>query len=117
LATPISDVKAIVQRAAERAGFDVSGIAPAAGVRELEHFPTWIAAGHAGEMKYLEARDESGELKRASLSRVAPWARSVIVSTTTPIIPIQLKSTLQIEDGSRVTPGAAKITMTRSCGD
>ncbi len=30
-------------------------------------------------MKYLEARDESGELKRAALSRVAPWARSVIV--------------------------------------
>jgi epoxyqueuosine reductase len=79
LATPISDLKMIVKRAAERAGFNVSGIAPAAGVRELEHFPTWIAAGHAGEMKYLEARDESGELKRASLSRVAPWAKSVIV--------------------------------------
>src|ERR1700693_1821151 len=30
-------------------------------------------------MKYMEARDESGELKRASLARVAPWARSVIV--------------------------------------
>ena len=79
MATPISDLKMIVKRAAERAGFNVSGIAPAAGVRELEHFPTWIAAGHAGEMKYLEARDESGELKRASLSRVAPWAKSVIV--------------------------------------
>jgi len=32
-----------------------------------------------GEMKYLEARDETDKLKRASLSRVAPWARSVIV--------------------------------------
>src|SRR5258708_26332759 len=30
-------------------------------------------------MKYMEARDEAGELKRASLARVAPWARSVIV--------------------------------------
>ena len=30
-------------------------------------------------MKYMEARDETGELKRASLARVAPWARSVIV--------------------------------------
>jgi epoxyqueuosine reductase len=30
-------------------------------------------------MKYMEARDERGELKRASLARVAPWARSVIV--------------------------------------
>ena len=32
-----------------------------------------------GEMKYLEARDETDKLKRASLARVAPWARSVIV--------------------------------------
>jgi epoxyqueuosine reductase len=30
-------------------------------------------------MKYMEARDDQQELKRASLSRVAPWARSVIV--------------------------------------
>lgn len=30
-------------------------------------------------MRYLESRDEAGELKRTSLSRVAPWARSVIV--------------------------------------
>lgn len=30
-------------------------------------------------MKYMEARDERGELKRAALDRVAPWARSVIV--------------------------------------
>jgi len=30
-------------------------------------------------MRYIEARDETGELKRAALDRVAPWARSVIV--------------------------------------
>lgn len=30
-------------------------------------------------MKYMEARDEAGDLKRAALARVAPWARSVIV--------------------------------------
>lgn len=30
-------------------------------------------------MKYMESRDEAGELKRGSLARVAPWARSVIV--------------------------------------
>src|SRR6185369_10826910 len=39
----------------------------------------WVAAGYAGEMKYLEARDEFGKLKRSSLQTVAPWARSVIV--------------------------------------
>jgi len=79
LTTCISDVKAIVKRAAEQAGFDLVGVAPAAAAPELKHFPEWIAAGHAGEMKYLEARDDHGDLKRASLARVAPWARSVIV--------------------------------------
>jgi epoxyqueuosine reductase len=75
----MKDVKSIVKRAAVDAGFDLSGVASAMGARELEYFPHWIAAGHAGEMKYMEARNEEGELKRASLARVAPWARSVIV--------------------------------------
>ncbi len=73
------DIKSIVKRAAAEAGFDLAGIAPSADARELQYFPAWIAYGHAGEMKYMEARNERGELKRASLSRVAPWARSVIV--------------------------------------
>ena len=75
----ISEIKAVVKRAAEGAGFDLSGVAPATDTPDLDHFPEWIAAGHAGEMKYMEARDERGDLKRASLSRVAPWARSVVV--------------------------------------
>jgi epoxyqueuosine reductase len=79
LSNQISDVKAIVKRAAAEAGFDLAGIAPAADVPELQHFPEWIAAGRAAEMKYLEARDDRGDLKRASLARVAPWARSVVV--------------------------------------
>jgi len=81
-ASPVNrstDLKAVVKRAAEEAGFDLAGIAPAADARELGHFPEWIAAGHAGEMKYLETRDDQGDLKRASLARVAPWARSVAV--------------------------------------
>jgi len=72
-------VKAVVKRAAEQAGFDLCGVAPATDAPELQHLPEWIAAGHAGEMKYMEARDAQGALKRASLSRVAPWARSVVV--------------------------------------
>jgi epoxyqueuosine reductase len=79
LAPSTQRVESIIKRAAAEAGFELSGIAPAADARELEHFPAWIAAGHAGEMKYMEARAASGELKRASLSAVAPWARSVIV--------------------------------------
>ena len=79
MAGQLGDVKEIVKHAAERAGFDLVGIAPAADATELKHFPDWIAAGHAGEMKYMEARDDQGDLKRASLARVAPWARSVVV--------------------------------------
>jgi epoxyqueuosine reductase len=79
LANSISDVKAFVKRAAEVAGFDLAGVAPATDAPELQHFPEWIDAGRAGEMKYMAARDDRGDLKRASLARVAPWARSVIV--------------------------------------
>ncbi len=73
------DVKAVVKRAAEEAGFDVVGFAPAADSAEHKYFPEWISAGYAGEMKYMAARDDHGELKRGSLARVAPWARSVVV--------------------------------------
>jgi epoxyqueuosine reductase len=75
----IPSFESIVKRAASDAGFELAGIAPASDAHELKHFPAWIAAGHAGEMKYMESRDEQGELKRSSLSRVAPWAKSVIV--------------------------------------
>jgi len=68
-----------IKQLAREAGFDLCGIAPVHNLRELEVFPTWIAAGRHGEMKYMEARDEAGELKRAALARVAPWARSVVV--------------------------------------
>ena len=70
-----------IRQAAADAGFDLAGIAS---VREhdfpeLSAFSEWIDAGHAGEMKYLEKRTESGELLRASLKNAAPWAKSVIV--------------------------------------
>jgi epoxyqueuosine reductase len=74
-----SEIEQAIKRAATEAGFDLCGIAPTADPRELEYLPAWIAAGHAGEMKYLQARDEQGQLKRGSLARVAPWAKSVIV--------------------------------------
>jgi len=75
----VHEIEAIIKLAAEEAGFDLCGIAPAADTPELQHFPEWVAAGHAGEMKYMESRDDRGDLKRASLARVAPWARSVVV--------------------------------------
>jgi epoxyqueuosine reductase len=76
---PSTDITDLAKRAALEAGFDLVGVAPVCDFPELESFPNWIAEDRAGDMRYLESRDEAGELKRASLSRVAPWARSVIV--------------------------------------
>ena len=72
-------ITALVKQASREAGFELAGIAPVREFAELKHFPTWIAAGNAGEMKYMEARDAAGGLKRASLRSVAPWVQSVIV--------------------------------------
>ena len=75
----LTDLSTRIKQCARDAGFELCGIAPVRDFKELHVFPAWIADGKHGEMKYMEARDEAGELKRASLSRVAPWARSVIV--------------------------------------
>jgi epoxyqueuosine reductase len=75
----VSEITARIKSFALETGFDLAGVAPVWDFPELKHFPAWVAAGHAGEMKYLEARDEFGTLKRSSLRTVAPWARSVIV--------------------------------------
>ena len=78
---PHQEISRVAKEAARAAGFDPAGIAS---VREQDFpelgvFVEWVEAGHAGEMKYLEKRNESGELRRASLKNAAPWARSVIV--------------------------------------
>jgi epoxyqueuosine reductase len=75
----ISQITVLIKQWAHDAGFELAGIAPVHAQPELNYFPEWIAAGHAGEMNYLKARDEAGQLKRASLQTAAPWARSVIV--------------------------------------
>jgi epoxyqueuosine reductase len=69
----------VVKQAAREAGFELAGVAPVHDFDELDRFREWIAAGRAGEMKYMEARDEAGSLKRASLRSTLPWVRSVIV--------------------------------------
>jgi len=79
LTTVPSDFPSRIKELATAAGFDLCGIAPVRDFREIEAFPAWIAAERHGEMRYLEGRDENGDLKRASLACVAPWARSVIV--------------------------------------
>jgi len=76
---PLSEIAAWVKQAAKEAGFELAGIAPVAEFPELNRFSEWIAAGHAGEMQYLEKLGPDGNLKRASLHSAVPWARSVIV--------------------------------------
>jgi epoxyqueuosine reductase len=70
---------AAVKDAALEAGFDLAGISSIHEFPELARFPEWIAAGRAGEMKYLESRDDTGQLRRASTKSAFPWARSVVV--------------------------------------
>ncbi len=74
-----------VDALARAAGFTAAGIAavPEPGSPEDEEergrFAEWIAGGRAGEMQYLQRRDEDGRLLRSSVRVVFPWARSVIV--------------------------------------
>ena len=79
MANLLSVLPTRIKEVARRTGFDLCGIAPIRDFGELQVFPAWIADEKHGDMKYMEARDEAGKLKRASLGRVAPWARSVIV--------------------------------------
>jgi epoxyqueuosine reductase len=72
-------VAGFIKQAARNAGFELVGIAPVRDFDELDRFREWIAAGRAAEMKYMEARDEKGVLKRSSLRSTLPWVRSVIV--------------------------------------
>jgi epoxyqueuosine reductase len=74
-----------LEKAALEAGFDMVGVAVAAGLgnpvaeQEAERFAAWVEAGRAGEMEYLKRRDEAGTLIRSGLQVALPWARSVVV--------------------------------------
>jgi Uncharacterized Fe-S protein len=72
----------LVRVLALEAGFTEAGLVPlpySATERDAERFETWIAAGTAGSMKYLERRHETGRLLRARVETPFPWARSAIV--------------------------------------
>jgi epoxyqueuosine reductase len=75
----IGSISESVKQIALELGFDLAGIAPVEQFRELDYFPHWIAERRHGEMRYLEAATEAGELKRSSIRKAAPWAHSVIV--------------------------------------
>ena len=75
----------LVEALARSAGFALTGVAavPAEGSAEdhsqRTRFAEWIARGAAGEMEYMKRRNQQGELVRASLHAVFPWAKSVVV--------------------------------------
>jgi epoxyqueuosine reductase len=96
-----AEITAVVTQAATDAGFELAGIAPVADAPELKYFPRWIEEGNAGEMKYLEARDEQGRLKRASLAHAAPWARSVVVCALNYNTAQPYSTQMQMEDATR----------------
>jgi epoxyqueuosine reductase len=75
----ITSISEAIKHSARQLGFDLAGVAPVEQFGELDYFPEWIAAGHHGEMRYLESRTEAGELKRSSIHLAAPWVKSVIV--------------------------------------
>jgi epoxyqueuosine reductase len=75
------EIAQAAKRAATEAGFDLAGIAPVRreDLPEMGAFIEWVDSGRAGEMKYLESRTETGELRRASATNAAPWVRSMVV--------------------------------------
>jgi epoxyqueuosine reductase len=75
----LESISELIKHSARELGFDLAGIAPVEQFSELAYFPEWIAAGHHGEMRYLESRTNEGDLKRSSIQVAAPWAKSVIV--------------------------------------
>jgi len=79
MVSAITSLADLVKRSARDLGFDLAGIAPAQDFGELDYFPQWIEEHRHGDMRYLETRSDSGELKRKSIRVAAPWAKSVIV--------------------------------------
>jgi epoxyqueuosine reductase len=75
----IPSFQEVLEQHASSVGFDICGVAPASEFAELKYFPAWVNQGSAGEMKYLEAKNEAGQWKRAALQNAAPWAKSVVV--------------------------------------
>jgi epoxyqueuosine reductase len=64
-----------VTRAAHECGFELVGVAAAGPVGDFPRYERWVAAGHAGQMRYLT--DHRAQM-RADVRHLLPSARSVI---------------------------------------
>jgi epoxyqueuosine reductase len=105
---------------ARDAGFTTAGIAavPEPGSREdqeeRERFAEWVETGRAGEMQYLQRRDEEGRLLRSSVRVVFPWARSVVVCAAN----YQSAQPLSVEPAARGAGWIARYAWTgRAAGE
>jgi epoxyqueuosine reductase len=65
-----------IKREAARLGFDLCGIAPAAGFPELRFLREWLDRGCAGDMAYMARSAE----RRDDVRRVLPSARAVVAA-------------------------------------
>ena len=71
-----------VRLLAREAGFNEAGMVGLPHIhetRDAERYESWVTKGRAGAMKYLERRNEGGELVRGRVATPFPWARSAIV--------------------------------------
>jgi epoxyqueuosine reductase len=72
----------LMRALALEAGFTEAGVValPYANQdRDATRFETWLQAGRAGTMRYLERTGEDGRLVRARIETPFPWARSAVV--------------------------------------
>jgi epoxyqueuosine reductase len=67
-----------VKQRASVEGFDLCGIAPAAGHPELTFLREWLDRGYAGDMGYMHRSAD----RRADVRRIMPSARTVIALAT-----------------------------------
>jgi epoxyqueuosine reductase len=67
-----------IKRRAASEGFDLCGIAPAAGHPELTFLRQWLDRGYAGEMAYMHRSAD----RRADVRQALPSARTVIALAT-----------------------------------
>jgi epoxyqueuosine reductase len=65
----------MVMEAGRASGFELVGIAAAGPVADFARYETWLAQGHAGEMRYLT--DHRAQIRR-DVRSLLPTARSVI---------------------------------------
>ena len=71
--TPVAKAQ-LVQSLAHQLGFDLVGVAPAAPLARAAYYRDWLAAGHAGTMRYLACNVQL----RADPGQLLPGARTVI---------------------------------------